>query len=251
MKKLIVLASLACLMAVGGSASAQIICEWNATFDTNGGVPVNGSSGSYHIILSQAGAVYTVVVVGNVDGNAATSFVPGTANPPGLPVPKSGAGTLSFNFHAVGGGDLFVTPITQSSTAYTGVPLLYGGFPANFGGPNNVAYGSTGGAAGPLGWTAAPSFTLTYNAFNSGSPTAEPVYLSPRGDLVAGSSVFTGSFTLAAGTIASVDAAFQDSGQHWSGNCGIVPEGSALAMALPGLLPLGFMLRRRRMKASA
>jgi len=250
MKKLIVLASLACLMAVGGSASAQIICEWDATTDFNNGQPVNGTSGSYHIILSQAGAVYTVQVVGNVDGNAATSAVPGTPNPPGMPVPKSGAGTLSFNFHAVGGGDLFVTPITQGSTAFTG-PLLYGGFPANLGGPNNVAYGTTGGAAGPAGWNTAPSFTLTYSALNSGSPVAEPIYLSPRGDLATGSSVFTGSFTLAAGSIAAVDAAFQDSGQHWSGACTIVPEGSALAMALPGLLPLGFMLRRRRMKASA
>lgn len=244
MKKMIVLASLACLMAVGGSASAQIICEWDATTDFNNGVPVNGTSGSYHIILSQAGAVYTVQVVGNVDGNAATSAVPGV---PGAGLtPKSGAGTLSFNFHAVGGGDLFVTPIGGGvSTAFTG-PLLYGGMPANFGGPNNVAYGTTGGA-----WTTAPSFTLTYNAPNSGLPTVEPVYLAPRGDLASGSSVFTASFTLGAGTLGSVDAAFQDSGQHWSGNCGIVPEGSALAMALPGLLPLGFMLRRRRMKASA
>jgi len=257
MKKLLTLASIACLLVIGAVANSQIICEWNltASIDPGTGLPVQGGSGTYHVVLvSLGGNSYGIAAYANNDGNAATSLVPGTAAPPG-PIPKSGVGKLSFNFSATGGGLITTTATNATNTA--NLPYLYGGFPNNFGGPNNVAFGTAAGSSGAGNWGISGGSTLFFNAAD------ETFFLTPHADWThsadgilyfpgAGGNLMFGYFNLdASKTLAGVSASFQDSGQQYTGTCGIVPEGSALAMVLPGLVPLGFLMRRRRMKASA
>jgi len=232
MKKLILTGIVAAAAMLFGAApaKAQVICDFTVPFSVlNDGVtPVQGSSGSYHTIITQSGATYTVTVTGNNDGNPPTSAVPGTPAPPG-PVPKSGVGSLSFNFGAVGGGLIQATGVTGTSDAYVG-PV--GG---NLGGPNNVAFGTTGGA-----WVINSGFTLNYFT------NAEGVFVAPRGG-----NTFTGTFTLNPGqTLGSVAASFQDSGQQYSASCVLIPEPATAALALPALLPLGLLMLRRRRKSA-
>jgi len=259
LKKLLTLASMGCLLALGAVAHSQvIICEWEVPFskDINGN-PVQGASGSYHAVLVQlSGNSYEVAAYANNDGTAATSATAGTPAPPGV-TPKSGVGKLSFNFTAVGGGLITTTTAGTSSGNTANTPYLYGGFPNNFGGPNNVSFGTAAGTVASGGWTQSGGATLFFNAFD------ETFFVVPHAQVThnangtvynqaAGGNVFTGFFTLdPTKTLASVAASFQDSGQQYTGACGIVPEGNALAMALPGLLPLGMILRRRRAAKTA
>lgn len=253
MKKILILASTAALVVLGAVANAQIVCEWEVPFskDINGN-PVQGSSGSYHVVLVRTGAnSYTVEAYANNDGNAADSFVAGTPyNSAVDPVPKSGVGKLSFNFTTPGGGLISTTAISGSSTANTS--YLYGGFPNNFGGPNNVAFGTSAGTTGGGQWSQSSGSTLFWNASD------ESFFVVPHAQVThdatglvlnqaAGGNVFVGTFTLdPTKTLGGVAASFQDSGQQYTGSCSLVPEGGALAMALPGLLPLAFILRRRK-----
>jgi len=230
MKKLIItgLVAAAAMLFGAAPAKAQTICDFDVPFSLDsGGNPVQGASGSYHVILTKSGATYTVTVTGNNDGNPPTSAVPGTPAPPG-PVPKSGVGSLSFNFGKDGGGLIAATALSGNSTAYVG-PV--GG---NLGGPNNVAFGNTGGA-----WTLNSGATLNYFT------NSEDVFVAPHGG-----NTFTGTFTLAPGTLASVAASFQDSGQQYTASCVLIPEPATAALALPALLPLGLLMLRRRRKSA-
>jgi len=246
-----------CLLALGAVAQSQvIICEWEVPFskDINNN-PVQGSSGSYHAVLvSLGGNSYEVAAYANNDGTAATSAVAGTAAPAGV-TPKSGVGKLSFNFFAVGGGLISAGLSGTGSGNTANTAYLYGGFPNNFGGPNNVAFGTAAGTVASGGWTQSGGATLFYNAFDENTFVVPHAMVTHNANgtvyTQTGGNVFTGFFTLGAGTLGSVAASFQDSGQQYTGACGIVPEGNALAMVLPGLLPLGILLRRRQAGKSA
>jgi len=241
MKKLLItgLIAMGAMFFAPAKAHAQVIATFDVPFSKDiNNVPVQGSSGSYHTVVTYLGGnSYSVTVNGNPDGNPNTSLVPGTPAPPG-PVPKSGVGTLSFNFNSTLGGLISATGGTASNTAYVGAP---GG---NLGGPNNVAFGTAAGVS-PAAWQINSGLTLRYTALD------ETFYVAPHG----GNS-FTGTFTLAQPltNIASIAASYQDSGQQYTFTQQLVPEPATAAMALPGLLPmapLALMALRRRRKATS
>lgn len=64
-----------------------------------------------------------------------------------------------------------------------------------------------------------------------------------------GANSFSGSFTLQNANALSVDIAMQDGSQQWYSPGNTIPntpEPASLAMMLPGMLPLGLLLNRRR-----
>jgi len=256
MKKILTLLSMGCLLALGAVANSQIICEWDVPFskDINGN-PVLGSSGSYHAVLvNLGGGQYEIAAYANNDGNAATSAIAGTPHG-ATPIPKSGVGKLSFNFFDTGGSLINTTPTGTGSGNTANTAYLYGGFPNNFGGPNNTSFGTVASTVASGGYTQSGGATLFFNVFDETTfVVPHAIVTHNAGGTVytqTGGNVFTGFFSLGAGTLGAVSASLQDSGQQYTGSCNLVPEGSALAMVLPGLVPLGLLMRRRRMKTSA
>lgn len=66
-----------------------------------------------------------------------------------------------------------------------------------------------------------------------------------------GENLFSGSVTLTTNELPNIfTVALQDGTQQWyaQGEIGLVPEPASLALALPGLLPVGMMMLRRRRK---
>jgi len=211
-------------------AHAQTIVSTDVgpSFDSSG-QPVAGASGSFHVVITEeSSTTYQVTVSGNADGTAGTP-PPGTAQSPPA---KSGIGRISLNFWDAGGGTFASSVAAGSTDAYSGAAN------GNLGGPNNALFGATGGA-----WTAAPGDTTYY------STADKAVYVAPHGG-----NTFTGTFTLGPDTlgtdnVSSVSISLQDSGQQYFKKVNavpVVPEPGSLALLLPGLAPLGFVLRRRR-----
>jgi hypothetical protein len=69
-----------------------------------------------------------------------------------------------------------------------------------------------------------------------------------------GENLFVGSVTLSTSELPDqFTVALQDGTQQWfaQGAVGLVPEPASLALALPGLLPVGMLLLRRRRKGAA
>jgi hypothetical protein len=69
-----------------------------------------------------------------------------------------------------------------------------------------------------------------------------------------GENLFSGTVTLSSpDTPKLFTVALQDGTQQWyaQGEVGLVPEPASLALALPGLLPMGLLLLRRRRKGDA
>jgi len=213
-----------------GSAQAQTY-DFNVGPSFVLGQPVGGASGSFHVVISNVGGTsYSVSVTGNADGNPA-SGPEGSANPVGNPIPKSGIGIVSLNFNQSGGGLIDSTSASGSTNMYVGAP---GG---NLGGPNNMAFGSTGGTWGTLAGATTVSFA---------GAGGFPFYIAPHGG-----NTFSGLLTLQPGVIGSIHVALQDSGQQYAGDFAVTPEASSLALLLPGLIPVGIALRRRRMSSKA
>jgi len=217
-------------LVVGASTAQAQVYTFDAPFSTILGVPVAGASGSYHVVVTGLGALmYKVEINGNVDGNP-PSGPENTANPPGNPIPKSGAGIISINFQKQGGGDIAsVAAGPASTTAYVG-PV-----DGNLGGPNNTRFGATGGA-----WASFAGATTLYLAGTN------PLYIAPHGG-----NLFTGFLTLATDDVAGIGVSLQDSGQQWHGDFAVTPEASSFALLLPGLIPVGIALRRRRKSTKA
>lgn len=216
-------------------ARAQTIVSTDVgpSFDSSG-QPVAGASGTFHVVITRESSTpggtdtYQVTISGNADGVPGTP-PPGTAqNPPA----KSGIGRISLNFWDASGGTFASSVAAGSTNAYSG--------PANgnLGGPNNATFGTTGGT-----WSSSPGDTTYY------STTDKAAYVAPHGG-----NTFTGTFTLGPDTlgtdnVSSVSISLQDSGQQYFKKVNatpVIPEPGSLALLLPGLAPLGFMLRRRR-----
>ena len=89
----------------------------------------------------------------------------------------------------------------------------------------------------PIGWT--PNFTFGNYQGTANTP-ADAI-------LAMGGNVFGGSITLANSSFKTVNISIVDGSQQWFlANASVVPEASSLALLLPGLAPLGLILRRRR-----
>jgi len=217
-------------LVVGASTAQAQVYTFDANFSTVAGVPVAGASGSYHVVVTSLGAfAYKIEITGNNDGNPPTG-TEGMPNPPGMPIPKSGAGIVSLNFQKQGGGDIASVAAGPATTnAYVG-PV-----DGNLGGPNNARFGATGGA-----WAAFPGATTLFLAGTN------PLYIAPHGG-----NTLTAFLTLAGDDLAGITASLQDSGQQWSGSFAVTPEASSFALLLPGLIPVGIALRRRRKSTKA
>lgn len=78
-----------------------------------------------------------------------------------------------------------------------------------------------------------------------GNPVPFPLFAN-------GSNVFQGDVTLGAATpVVSIRAALDDTSFAWSGSTtvAVTPEPGTLALALPGIMPFGLMLLKRRRRS--
>lgn len=243
MQRLLTTGLLASLLVLGGLANAQtVVFEGDIPPSLmQNGQPVGGATGTYHVVISLvSGTTYEVVVTGNPDGNVQDAAV-GTASPlPNPPVPKAGVRNIAFNFYDEFNNPIAVdvlNPGSGGSTSYVG-PGPGIGVMNNVGGNFNELWGTNGGAWTWAGGLASVVFdTDAYDARTSSWLSA----IAPHGG-----NEFRGTFTLQSNASYAVASAFQGAGQQWSGRLTLIPEGSSLAMLLPGLFPLGYALRRRR-----
>lgn len=224
MRRLLGLAAATGMLLTAGLAQAQTVHVDVPPSLDSGGNPVQGASGTYHsVIQNVGGGFWTIHVSGHDDGNKPDD------DPLTLPN-KSGIGRISVNFFDTEGTQMLATPSAGSgfAGAYSG-PV--GG---NVGGPFNVPFGNTGGP-----WSNGSPGTLIF------STDSEDAFVAPFGG-----NAFSGVFSLSGGNgvLGSYTISLQDSGQQWTATVDVtrIPEPGSLAMLLPGLAPMGFMLRRRR-----
>ena len=225
------------LLALGCLAGAQTIFEGDIPPSLmQNGNPVGGATGTYHVVISLvSGMTYEVVVTGNPDGNYQDAPIGQQSPLPNPPVPKAGVRNIAFNFY-----DALNNPIAvNTSVPGSGASTSFNGQAGdNVGGNFNELWGSVGGAWTWSGGLASVVFdTDIYDNRTSSWERA----IAPHGG-----NEFRGQFTLQSAASSAVASAFQGAGQQWSGRLTKIPEGSSLAMLLPGLLPLGYALRRRR-----
>lgn len=170
------------------------------------------SSGTYNVTINQLNATqYSVAVSGNNDGRLVAD---------GSGPQKHSVGRISVGF-------------LRANNTYIGI---------------NEA-GSSGGTSSGAGFVGSP-WVVAVNAdvvrFNA------PAELNDVAQF--GGNAFSGLITLVAGeTPARITAALQNGTQQWytegtnfGGQGDLTPEPASLALALPGLLPLALMLRRRK-----
>jgi hypothetical protein len=172
--------------------------------------PPSPASGSYTVVLSSTDNVNYTV---SAFGNNDGNGSP--SNPSALPA-KHSAGTLSLTFFDSVMG--YVRPVTASGGTTSG--------------------GSFTGAT----WIALLGDNLRFLSPNQSNDIAPY-----------GGNSFNGSFTLQNANALTVDIAMQDGSQQWFAPGNAIPntpEPASLAMVLPGMLPLGLVLMRRRRKAA-
>jgi hypothetical protein len=170
------------------------------------------SSGTYSVTINQLSSTqYSVAVTGNNDGRAVAD---------GTGPQKHSVGRISVGF-------------LRANNTYIGL---------------NEAL-SSGGTNSGAGFVGSP-WVVAVNAdvvrFNA------PAELNDVAQF--GGNSFNGIITLAAAEApARITAALQNGTQQWytegtdlGGQGDLTPEPGSLALALPGLLPLALMLRRRR-----
>lgn len=172
------------------------------------------SSGTYNVTVNPLSATqYSVTVTGNNDGRT----VADASGPQKHSVGRISIGFMRSNFTFISPNEAASNGGTTSGGGYVGSPWV----------------------------VATESDVLRFNA---------PAEIN---DVAAfGGNLFSGVITLSsAETPVSFTAALQNGTQQWfaqgspfPGQGGLVPEPSSLALALPGLLPLALMWRRRRVE---
>jgi len=166
--------------------------------------------------------------------------------PANAPSPATGSYHIVFTTTSPTSFDFTVTGNPDGNTAI-GVPTP--GFPVKhsvdimtltFLSSSLATVNVTGGGGGtPGGW-----LTFTGGSFFS-------ISLPGNDILPFGGNSYVGSLTLANNTFSTVNIAFQDGSQQWFlANASVVPEASSLALLLPGLAPLGLLMRKRRQNRS-
>ena len=173
------------------------------------------SSGSYNVTINQVSPTqYSVTVTGNNDGRL-------VADPSGPQ--KHSVGRISIGF--LRGDNTYIMPNGPTSSGGT----------------------NSGGAYTGSAWVVtALSDVVRFNAPSIGNDVG-----------AFGENSFTGTLFLTAPEApARVTAALQNGTQQWytegnflGGQGDLTPEPASLALALPGLLPLAMLLRRRRKTA--
>jgi hypothetical protein len=193
------------------SARAQI-----TSFDVQS-QPLGHATGSYHVTLNHiSGSLFGISIFGNPDGNF--------TEPPGPAEQKHSARAMTVGFKDI----LFNQVNVTSGSGGTS-------WPASETPPVFVAQ-----SFGPAAWsvdTSAGSFATT-------APTGTANRLSAFGPSLGGNT-YDGFLTVSGAKYVSI--VIQDTDQQWfAADVLLTPEVSSLALLLPGLLPLGLILRRRR-----
>jgi hypothetical protein len=117
------------------------------------------------------------------------------------------------------------------------------------GGVNQLIDSTTGGVNG-INWVQQDSLPLRIsNMSDPGTNAGDASPTAPVDGLNGGLDFFSGTITLdgSSGPITAInfDISNTGSGEEWFGT-ELTPEGSSLALLLPGLIPLGLILKRKR-----
>ena len=177
-------------------------------------------AGLWHVTVSSVGATN----VWNVNAWAFASTDVPLGNVPGDNVH---AITISFFDNSIGASKYVQSPgpslgiVSSATNGYT-----YSNIPAEAG--SWVKTATLGGV------TFETEKLLPNNLYN-------PITLQPDG-----TNKFFGTITLSDSTNVKYIRARLEDGVAWNGYAAVTPESSSLAMLLPGILPLGLVLNRRR-----
>jgi len=195
------------LLVLSGRATAQVKAE----FDVK---DISGAAGTWHVLVQEVGATNTWDV-----------FYQATVTPP---PPADLANTVNVTFFDAAHNKIAVVDSTVD-IAHPGDAVLFqsaGGTPLPY---------FQGNVETDFWTPVAGSFANGIAKWQEGT-----TLLNPNG-----SNWLEGQVTLAGLPPSSVTATVQDS-TVWAGSASLSPEPASLALLLPGLLPVGLLLRRRK-----
>jgi hypothetical protein len=184
--------------------------------------PGGAATGTYHVVINHiSGSLFGISVFGNPDGNF--------TEPAGLPEQKHAARAMTAGFKDF----LFNQVAVTSGSGGTGQTTTETP-------PVNPAQSFV-----PAIW----SVDTSAGSYASTAPSGLANRLSAFGPTLGGNT-YDGILTVGGG-VKYVSIVIQDTDQQWFANdVLLVPEVSSLAMFLPGILPIGLALRRRRQNRS-
>jgi hypothetical protein len=177
------------------------------------------ATGTYHVVLNHiSGSLFGVSIFGNPDGNV--------TEPAGPPEQKHAARVITLGFKDFLFNQVNVTAGTGGTVGTTTETA-----------PITLALRKS---YVPATW----SMDLSAGSYGATAPIGLKNRLSAYGPTYGGN-VFNGFLNVSGAKYASI--VIQDTDQQWfKSDVLLTPEASSLAMFLPGLVPIGLALRRRR-----